>query len=233
MFSLLLSMAIGNSTYESFHSEGTLGSSGIRALALVFASLCAAWGGQINFTGTFTQDDQIQLFLYSVQVGGPVTVFTTSYDGTASGGFSPILSVFQADGTYVNGNAGYSGDTNASVTWVSDANEDYIVALTEWDNSPLLFPTGTLSDGFTEQGNGDFTAVPPFSAGGPGGFYTGPGGTQTTGNWAVTFSADDGLGLQASTVPEPGTSILLVGGLALMLGSKSLRKRFFGKGQEA
>ncbi len=209
-----------------------MGSHYTRALALLFVAVCTAWGGTISFTGTFTQDDNVQLFLYSVQATGNVEVYTTSYDGTATGGFSPILSIFQQDGTYVNGDAGWSGNTNADVTWFSTAGQEYIVALTEWDNQPILSPTGTLADGFSEAGNGNFTSG--LFGVGPGGFYTGPGGLQTTGNWAVTFSAPDpSAGLQATAVPEPAPMSLAAAGLGLLLGCRFLRKRSLKKGQEA
>jgi hypothetical protein len=187
----------------------------------------------INFTGTFTHDDDVQFFYYTVQVAGPVTVETTSFNGTPTGGFIPILSVFDSTGLWVFGDSGYASNTNASVTWVSNANEEYIVALTEWDNFPN---TLNLADGFVEAGQGDFTANPPTNPGLPGGFYNGtcfdPATCQLTGNWAVTFTADDAAGLQAS-IPEPDAWVLAGAGLALMLGVRYLRGKSSRNDREA
>lgn len=199
---------------------------------------CAAWGGTINFNGTFSQDDNVVLFTYTVAVAGPVNVYTTSFTTDVSnnptGGFSPILTVFDSTGQWLFDNSGFGAQTNASLTWVSDAGAQYIVALTEYDNYSIASgDDGNLSEGFVEAGNGNFTANPPFNPSLPGGFYDGTGGLQTTGDWAVTFTADDTQGLQAGEVPEPGPLSLAGAGLALILGCKPLRKRCFGKGQEA
>jgi hypothetical protein len=193
----------------------------IRYAFLAVALVIPAAAGSIDFTGVFSQDSDAQLFAYSVQNQGTVTVATTSYQ---SGGFSPILSVFDSTGQFLFDDAGYGNNTDASLTWNSLAGMQYIVTLTEWDNLPnAANDDGNLSEGFVEAGNGNFTANPPFSPTPlPGGFYTGPGGSQLSGNWAVTFSAADAAGLTASALPEPASFALVLAGAGLILARKRL-----------
>jgi hypothetical protein len=201
----------------------------------MFATACAAWAGSINFSGTFATDDQVQLFRYTVQVTGNVTVSTTSFDGTPTGGFAPVLTVFDSTGLFIFDNTNATTNDNASLTWFSDADELFIVALTEYPNFSSG-PAGNLSDGFTMADTGNFTANPPFNNYLPGGFYNvgcpDPSTCQSTGNWAVTFTAADPDGLHAYQVPEPGASSLAAAGLALLLGCRYFLRRSFAKGLE-
>jgi hypothetical protein len=157
-----------------------------------------------NFSGTLTHDDDKIVFLYSVQNQGPVSVATTSF---ALGGFIPVLSLFDSTGNFLFLDSGYANNTEASLNWVSDAAVDYTVVLTEYDN----FPNGLLlTDGFTEDGNGDFTTV---LSGFPGPFRD-PFGDPLTGDWAVTFSSADPT--LAASVPEPGAGVLAGGGMLIL-----------------
>jgi hypothetical protein len=203
----------------------------IPALLLVASS--AGYSASISFSGTFTHDDDIQLFLYSVQNTGQVDVFTTSF---AVGGFAPILTVFDNAGNYLFENDGAATNDcvnnamdiatgacwDARLSWNSLAGLQYIVALTEDDNRSR--GTGfTLSDPFTEQGNGDFTGEPPF---GPatGGAFLLSSGAQRTNEWAVTFQSADPT-LTASAIPEPSTVVLLLTGAGLIaIGRRRTRK---------
>jgi hypothetical protein len=150
-----------------------------------------------------------------VQNQGRVDVSTTSY---ATGGFSPILSIFDSTGLLVNYASGWDSNSDAGLWWISDAGARYTIALTEYDNFPNGIGGGYLSDGFSHAGNGNFTAPPGF----PGGFYTGPDATvPLTGNWRVTISAPDAAGtLTASAVPEPASAVLTLAGAILMLVRK-------------
>lgn len=178
-----------------------------------------------NFAGALPQDDAVQTFLYSVQNTGLVTIFTTSF---ATGGFAPVLSIFDNTGNlqfYVDGatsnDCAHNGTDpatgacwDARLTFNSVAAEQYLVALTEDDNLPL---GPTFADGFSEQGNGNFTAEPPFNPPVPGGSFLLAGPIQRTGNWAVTFqSPDETLRVTTSTVPEPTSSVLLLTGVSMI-----------------
>jgi len=176
------------------------------SLAILFLCSSLASAVTINLFGTFTSDDNMEVFSYHVENTGPVHVFTTSY---ALGGFSPVLSVFDGAGNFVFDDSGYSGNRDADLSWPSVGGVSYLVVLTEYDNFPI---SPTFADGFTEQGNGNFTANPPFNPPSPGAFYL-PSGPQLTGNWAVTFeSADSTL----VVTPEPASSLLLLLSAGLM-----------------
>jgi hypothetical protein len=180
--------------------------------------LCGSsvFASTMSFTGVFSADDNVVLFQYSVPTTDIVTIATTSY---ATGGFSPILSLFDNTGTLVFTNDGYSNNSDALITWNSIAGETYTVALTEYDN----FPFGpTLADGFQEQGNGNFTAQPPFNPPLSGGFYL-PGPVQLTGDWAVSFSSAAVLSA-AVAVPEPGCGLLMLAGLMVLPRLKRLSR---------
>src|SRR5579885_3271599 len=79
---------------QSMSNSRAIGAVCMRTPILYCLTLTAiavpAWGVTVNFSGVFSADDNVQLFTYTVQNGGQVTVSTTSY---AAGGFSPILSL--------------------------------------------------------------------------------------------------------------------------------------------
>ena len=184
-------------------------------LAIFLAPLLAN-AGAINLSGTILQDDTILRFQYTVQNQGPVTVSTTSFAG---GGFIPILSLFDATGTYVFGFDGYANNSDATMSWVSDAGADYVVVLTEYDNYPL----GNYLDGFSREGQGNFTTD---LTGFPGPFRD-PSGAQLTGDWAITFSSADPL--TAIMLPEPGTGAMMLGGLLAAIGCARRAARKAGR----
>ena len=174
----------------------------IVAAAFLVSSASAA---TVSFTGNFSADDDKQIFHYNVLNQGSVSVSTTSF---ATGGFIPVLSLFDPAGNFLFLDSGYANNTDASLNWVSNAGTTYTIVLTEYDN----FPNGLLlSDGFTEDGQGNFTTA---LSGFPGPFRD-PLGTQLSGNWAVTFSSADPT-LEASPVPEPAAALLAGPGMLLL-----------------
>jgi hypothetical protein len=189
-------------------------------LAVVFPGISAT---VFNFSGTFTTDDFVQGFHYTVQNTGQVEVFTTSF---ATGGFAPILSLFDDAGNLQFYNVGSQTNDcanngtdpatgacwDARLSWNSLAGTQYLIALTEDDNLPK---GPTLLDGFFEQGNGNFTAAPPFNIPVPGGSFLLTGPVQRTGDWAVTIQAADPT-LSASQIPEPSTAALFLTGAGLV-----------------
>src|SRR5689334_4991791 len=77
---------------------------GVLASLGLFSSV--SLGASFSFTGLFTQDDQVQFFSFVLNAPGTVTLETWSYGGGTnsggqaipSGGFDPVLSVFDSTG---------------------------------------------------------------------------------------------------------------------------------------
>ncbi|MBV8913998.1 MAG: DVUA0089 family protein [Acetobacteraceae bacterium] len=126
-----------------------------------------------SFTGTFTADDNVQLFNFEVPVASLVTLKTLSYAGGTNaagtliprGGFDPILALFDSAGVEIGQNDdGAQGtvptDPVTGVAYDTFLQSDlapgtYTVSVMEYDN----FANGpNLSDGFRRTGQGDFTA---------------------------------------------------------------------------
>jgi hypothetical protein len=188
--------------------------------ALLICGAAAFANTSFNYSGAFSADDNMVLFNYVVQNQSQVDIFTTSY---ATGGFSPVITVFDSTGLFQFESRGISSD--ASLSWVSNAGETYLVVLTEWDNVSMG-PLSNFADGFTEQGQGNFTAKPPFNPPLPGGFYQ-DGGVQRTSAWALTISSPDNtLVVTSPTVvtPEPGSAGLIFVSAALLAGCKRIRR---------
>ena len=132
----------------------------------------------LSFTGTFSKDDDVQLFNFTVTTTSLVTLVSLSYAGgvnsagttIAEGGFDPILTLFDATGTFIERNDdGSDGETAGAcpvpASSVTLAEFDtcfqqtldpgnYIVAVQQFDN----FALGNLSDGFAYTGQPNFTA---------------------------------------------------------------------------
>ena len=192
--------------------------------AFAFCMLAGvASAASFSFSGTFTQDDQRQLFLFTAP-SSDVVMRTWSYaggndaagDAIAPGGFNPVLSLFDATGGLTASSALVDSNDDGTGVVAADpatlnaydsllelttllAGHTYALVLTENDN----FANGlTYGDGFSEDGNGNFTA-----ANGCGGnpFCEGPG-AQRNGSWAVDIT---GVGsAQATGVPEPAAFLL-------------------------
>jgi hypothetical protein len=198
-----------------------------------------AGAGSFSFTGTFFQDDQLEVFLFTAPAGGAV-VRTWSYAGGTNaqatlippGGFDPVLSVFDATGGLVasspfvdsnNDGAGVAQDPathNAFDSLLTLVNPGtYALVLSQDDNFAIQ---PTYGDGFSRSGQGNFTAgafgclgSAPFCDSTP---------AQRNGNWAVDITgASTAQDITSSgAAPEPG-SILLVA--TAIIGLALIRRR--------
>jgi hypothetical protein len=194
------------------------------ALILFGSQLCSA--GVLNFSGNFSQDEDFKLITFSVSAPAVVDMMTTSF-GDGSGGFWPVLTLFDGAGNFLfqdaaGGNPPFgcgprsidpiSGACNDA--WIQQPllAGDYTLALTEYNN----VPGGSLSDGFPQTGNGNFTGS-DFGCG-AGGFFM-PDCTQRNTNWAVTIS-----GVDLPAVPEPAPAFLITPVALAALGLR-LRRR--------
>jgi hypothetical protein len=170
-----------------------------------------AGASTFSFTGTFTHDDDVQLFTLTLLTGTTLEARTLSYGGGVNagsatipaGGFDPALWIFDAGGPQLLVGSNQDGlcpplQTDNGECFDSDLilplpAGDYILALTQSGN----FANGpTLADGFSATGSGDFT-------GGP---FLDIFANQQDGHWALDIlEADSAAELPLTSVPEPAT----------------------------
>jgi len=187
-----------------------------------------------DFSGTFTNDNDVGLLYFTVGGSGPstVTVFSSSWlTGNPPVGFDPMLGIWTAGGTLIafqdDGNFAGTAFSNSvsynhgvwdSYYTVSLNPGNYIASITQYSN----FNNGsTLSAGFNYDGNPNFT------------FDLGFGGaTQPLFNGVWDTSDGRTASWQfhllnvaaANQVPVPGTLLLLGSGLAGLSGWRRFRK---------
>lgn len=195
---------------------------------LAFSSLASAT--DLTLQGSFTVDDQVQLFDMTVATPGSVDIRSYGYAGgttstgrlVPAGGLDTTLTLFSSAGAFLSENDDGTGVATDPLTGQAfDARitasllpGNYIVALTQYDN----FASGaTLNDGFEEAGRGNFTADPSFTDAGPcpsGQFRdaSSTAGQCRSGNWAVNFVNVASV-TPRTPVPEPQSALLLIFGL--------------------
>lgn len=217
------------------------------ATALLFGGVLAGGVAQattqdFSFTGTFNQDDNVQLFHFTANGLSTVVLRTWSYAGgtnaagqpIAQGGFDPILALFDGMGNYIDQNddggcgrvaadsvTGQCWDTYLSSTLAAG---NYTVSIMEYDN----FANGpNLSDGFEQDGRGNFTNGGNFfcNNGLP---FCDAGGHTRENFWAFDVLGVEGATAQppATNVPEPG-SLGMLGFGSLVAGWLLWRRRRF------
>jgi hypothetical protein len=203
---------------------------------LAMLGCSAALADNFSFQGTFTQDDNVQLFNFAVGSTSTVTLRTWSYAGGVDaagvniprGGFDPILALFDSTGAKINQNddgdnvpadsvTGEQYDTYLQSTLAPGT---YTVSVMEYDN----FAIGpNLSDGFTRTGQGNFTSAFGCEEGMFCDVSGDPDGNSRNGNWefdilGVNSASTTGGG---SNVPEPAS----LGLLALGAGTVAIARR--------
>jgi hypothetical protein len=205
--------------------------------ALLFSILTARYAiaSTVSYTGSFTSDDQVQLFDLTLPSTSDVTLETLSYGGgvnangqiIAGGGFEPLFSLFSGSGVFL-GASGANGscppqNVDSATGLCADAllmqsglaAGSYKVALTEFFN---VANGPTLADGFLEQGAGNFTGA---TCGVPGASFLDETCAQRTSNYAVDISTSP----STSAVPEPASMWLILPGAALILFARVRPRR--------
>jgi hypothetical protein len=218
--------------------------SGLLVLLFVLSSLATA--ANFSFTGTFVQDDNIQLFLFSapsptvmLRTWGYAGGVNTNGDTIAPGGFDPVLSVFDITGgfgplsPFVGSNNDGAGVDADPVTFSAfdsllqlnglDPLHIYLLVLTESDN---LANGPTYGDGFTRDGQGNFTPS-AFGCAGTDPFCD-ANVTQRNGQWAVDISGVGAASTPSAATPEPSSFLALTLGVSGLL---LLRRRRTGRAQ--
>jgi hypothetical protein len=210
-------------------------------LAIVGLQATRAEASNFSFTGTFLDDDDVQLFNFSVAAPSNVTLRTWSYAGgvnaagnaIARNGFDPILAVFDASGVLLGQND--DGGLAVSPDSVTGARFDtfltvalgagnYQVTVMQYNN----FAVGpNLSNGFTHNGQPNFTAG--FGCSQVGFFHDVTGalpGCQRDGHWAFDIlNVADARVVNPNAVPEPATMLLVASGLAGAVARRRNRKQ--------
>lgn len=212
------------------------------ATALLLAMVSTAGALNYSFTGTFETDDEVQLFDFTVgEQSDNVILRSWSYAGGTNaageeipdGGLDPILALFNSSGLLIDQNDdGYGHvpyDQTTGLDWdtylkVDLAPGDYTVAVMQYDN----FAAGPyLSDGFLQDGEGNFTGGWNGIAGGS---FIDDAGNQRTNAWAF-----DILNVQEAAMvdpetptnesPEPATIFLLACGVIGLAGFRKKIKK--------
>lgn len=206
-------------------------------LVLILAALNLQ-AASFSFTGNFTQDDNVQLFNFTVGAQSDVTFRTWSYAGgvnaagatIARGGFDPILAVFASTGLRLGTNddgggsvptdlSGQNYDTFFTINLVAG---NYTVAVMQYDN----FSIGpNLSNGFVRSGQGNFTPAMVGASCSATQFCDVSGSNafnERDSHWAFDIlNVADAVPVDG--VPEPSTAALIGLG-ALLLGTVFRRR---------
>jgi hypothetical protein len=175
----------------------------------ILLSSLTANSTSVSFTGNLANDDDVQLFNFTINSESDVTLRTWSYAGgvnangdlISSGGVDPVLALFDGAGNFLDENddgdgvatdptTGSAYDTLLS-TILSAGN--YTVAVMQYDNTAA---GATLAEGFGSSGQTGFDGRTSF--------------------WAFDVSGVD----TASVVPVPSAVWLFGPGLIGLIGAK-------------
>jgi len=131
---------------------------------LLFPGSSSAAIQDFDFSGNFQNDNDVLLLNFTVGTQSNITIFSSSWD---DGGFDPILAIWDSAGIFVTGqdDGGNVGSTLSNGvlydhgTWdsyfsVNLASGSYTASITQYDN---FWNGNNLSDGFTHDGNPNFT----------------------------------------------------------------------------
>lgn len=184
-----------------------------------------------NVNGTFSFDNDVEQFEFSITATSIVTIESISYAGGAfasnpgiiapAGGFDPILSLFDSTGTFIqaadDGSSSFDPVTGSAFDSFLQPTLDpgtYTVVVTQFDNFFLGGVGDNISAGFEHDGGPDnFTSF----FGCSNGEFCDVGANNRTNFFAVNVIA------QAQAVPEP--SALAMIGFGLLGAGLTYRRR--------
>ena len=185
----------------------------------------------VSYTGSFLNDNDVKLTTFTVASASTVTFQSYSYAGgkngsgntISSGGFDPVIDLFNSAGTLINENDdGTPSQVPADPTTLQNFDfylqmslnpGTYTVAVTQFDN----FANGpSLSNGFYE-------TSPTFTSGFgcSNGSFCDVTGANRTANWSFDISTTPA----STATPEPAATALMIAGLgAIGIVRKRLMK---------
>jgi len=191
------------------------------ALLVVLSAFAVQSAKANTISGTFPTDDQINRYTTTLTSSQTFTVNTTSY---ATGGFVPVLTLFNADGSPITPSV-TGGVIDPATMLANDAfisqvlgPGTYLLTLSEFPNGAL----GGANDPFLFEGQGNFTpSLCPTSTGTA--FLESDISpcAQRTSSFSLTSNATL---TPSSVTPEPATWILVLPatGLLLAFGKRSI-----------
>jgi hypothetical protein len=204
----------------------------IAAICLLGSGLAPAQAATVSYTGTFLQDDDNQAFAFSVAAPGTVILRTFGYAGgtngagsvIAAGGFDPTISLFDSTGALLlfqdddtpecnvvaaDPVTGECFDVYLSTNLPAGG---YLAVITQFDN----YANGpNLSDGFTQDGAGNFTAA----FGCEPGIFCDVDADARTGAFALDITTPNAV------IPVPAAAWLFAGGLMVLAPLRRTRRR--------
>lgn len=181
------------------------------ALAMLgFAPVMQAHADTYSTSGNFAADNSVFTYDLNPTSSQNYTISTSSF---ATGGFVPVLTLFNATtGAPVDFNG--SGTSDAMLTDTLGSGS-YVLDLTEFPNTAI----GDLSDGFLFANDPSITGD---LAGMPGGmFIDDVTGAQLSSSYALTVNS---MASSTAVTPEPSTWLLVLSGAAAVAYSTRRRR---------
>jgi len=192
-----------------------------------------------DFSGTFTNDNDVVLLDFSVASDSTVTIFSSSWLSPDEGnGFDPILAIWDSSGNLIEeqddgevvGSTESNGVTYNHGTWDSYFTQflvagSYQASITQYDNFAV---STSLADGFERNGNPNFTFDENFG-GATQALFNGvwDDSDPRTGAWEFhILNVDTASGPGPAPAPVPAPATLALFGLGLAgLGWRNRRKK--------
>jgi hypothetical protein len=187
----------------------------------------AAQAGTTSLQGDFRLDNDLAIFAFDLATAGDIVATTTSH---ASGGFAPVLTLFDAGGYLAQGNVGSSNGCllatesfcwDAGFTFTGAAAGHYTLVLSQDDNNynaadPVTVPA--MSSFYSRSGEPHYTSANLGLPDDDTVHFVRVDGNQRSGHWALDVTAASAV----TQVPEPAAMLLWATGLA---GLAALRHR--------
>lgn len=207
----------------------------VLSLWLLMAT-ASAQAGTALVAGQLTGDDGLFAFGFDLAQSDTLTATTLSYGGSpahgvAAGGFAPVLALFSDSAGLLQVAQGSANDCSAGIgaadpvsgycwdarlTLAGAVAGHYTLVLSQDGNAPW---GPTLADGYSQQGQPNYTSLYNFY-GLPGSGFFDVEGRQRSSQFAIEISAPN-----SPAVPEPASAWTLLAGLAGLVAARRATRR--------